>query len=541
MQIENSFTKMIKCLICFGILFFIGIICASIINNLDLLANGNIDPKIYFEDDSFYYFKVAQNIANTGNCSIDTLNKTNGFHPLWLLMLIPIFKFSLYNLMSYLKIIVVIQSIIYLFCLFLIYRIISNWLEWRAGLFAIIIFIYPLYSRLMLNGLESGIQIFFTTLTIYLILTFRLFEEGREKSLFLGMLFGILMLARLDAIFLIISFCFLMILKLFISDNSLSNSKLFFYQVAYTNIVAILITLPYFTWNYLSFGHLMPISGYVTTDISFKSIINLPDAIINFTKMIDKFIPITTSLILSLFYIFLYIYMKENVRLSNKFTKYFRFIEVMVWLGTGAISHIVYTLLFDKTKGYWHFSIHFIVILFGLPFLFNLFITYNEKNRILRGISFVILIFMVLFVVNKNLKFKQGWKFGANSYKAAIWARDNMEKNAIFGMRDSGIFSFFSQRRVVNLDGVINNYEYQEYLSSGKFSEYVTKNNISYIVSCYFEKKEPIKEYELTGKLKFSAGHRIFGENSGFIYLVKEQEVYRSYVKNVPLIIFSMH
>ena len=42
-------------------------------------------------DDAFYYFKIARNIINGAGCSFDGLAPTNGFHPLWMVFLLPIY------------------------------------------------------------------------------------------------------------------------------------------------------------------------------------------------------------------------------------------------------------------------------------------------------------------------------------------------------------------------------------------------------------------------------------------------------------------
>lgn len=44
-----------------------------------------------FQDDSFYYFQVARNVASGHGFTFDGLHRTNGFHPLWLLVLVPIY------------------------------------------------------------------------------------------------------------------------------------------------------------------------------------------------------------------------------------------------------------------------------------------------------------------------------------------------------------------------------------------------------------------------------------------------------------------
>ncbi len=44
-------------------------------------------------DDSYYYFKIADNIAHGLGSSFDGISPTNGYHPLWLAVLIPVFGF----------------------------------------------------------------------------------------------------------------------------------------------------------------------------------------------------------------------------------------------------------------------------------------------------------------------------------------------------------------------------------------------------------------------------------------------------------------
>ena len=49
---------------------------------------------IFFEDDFFYYLKVAQNIAHGHGSTFNGLVQTNGYHPLWLLALTGLSFFS---------------------------------------------------------------------------------------------------------------------------------------------------------------------------------------------------------------------------------------------------------------------------------------------------------------------------------------------------------------------------------------------------------------------------------------------------------------
>lgn len=48
----------------------------------------------FFEDDFFYYVQVAQNLAHHGISSFDGIHLTNGYHPLWLLVLTALLTFT---------------------------------------------------------------------------------------------------------------------------------------------------------------------------------------------------------------------------------------------------------------------------------------------------------------------------------------------------------------------------------------------------------------------------------------------------------------
>ena len=70
-------------------------------------------------------------------------------------------------------------------------------------------------------------------------------------------------------------------------------------------------------------------------------------------------------------------------------------------------------------------------------------------------------------------------------YTSATWARDNTPKDATFGMTDCGYFAYFSQRRTINLDGLINGYEFQHALTSSDLPRYFEHCHMDYV--CDYE------------------------------------------------------
>jgi hypothetical protein len=43
-------------------------------------------------DDAFYYFQIARHVASGDGFTFDGIHTTNGFQPLWLMSLVPIFR-----------------------------------------------------------------------------------------------------------------------------------------------------------------------------------------------------------------------------------------------------------------------------------------------------------------------------------------------------------------------------------------------------------------------------------------------------------------
>ena len=46
-------------------------------------------------DDAFYYFGIARNVAEGHGSTFDGINLTNGYHPLWMLLSVPVFGLGL--------------------------------------------------------------------------------------------------------------------------------------------------------------------------------------------------------------------------------------------------------------------------------------------------------------------------------------------------------------------------------------------------------------------------------------------------------------
>jgi hypothetical protein len=163
----------------------------------------------FSSDDSFYYFKVAQNIVAGKGVTFDGINPTNGFHPLWMLVCIVVFAIFNGNLIQPLHALVVVATLMSAASTFLVFRVTRKYLsEWVALLAATCwAFLIPIHSAVVENGLETGLNALMTLLLINLVVDWDIaWKEGKDKPAqlwWIGVAAALVVLSRLDNVFLV--------------------------------------------------------------------------------------------------------------------------------------------------------------------------------------------------------------------------------------------------------------------------------------------------------------------------------------------------
>lgn len=185
-----------------------------------VFAPANSLMNWFSSDDAFYYFKTAQNISEGYGVTFDRIGRTNGFHPLWMLVCIPIFALARYDLILPLRLLVVVASVLNAATGVVLYRFLSRSLSCpTAALVAITwVFLPRIHQVTTLLGMETGINAFFT---IWLIERISALQANNEKELDsqlqagngpplfqnqlwkVGIIAALVLLSRLDTVFLV--------------------------------------------------------------------------------------------------------------------------------------------------------------------------------------------------------------------------------------------------------------------------------------------------------------------------------------------------
>ncbi len=168
----------------------------------------NLPNKWFTRDDAYYYFKVAQNISEGHGSTFDGINPTNGYHPLWTLVCVPIFALARFDLILPLRILIILLAGLRAATSLLLYRLLGNVIARPIAMLVALYwaFDYAIHTTAYQQGLETGLAAFCLVLFLFLL---QRFERDRKTAPVKGKQIALLSIAatlvtfsRLDMVFL---------------------------------------------------------------------------------------------------------------------------------------------------------------------------------------------------------------------------------------------------------------------------------------------------------------------------------------------------
>lgn len=172
-------------------------------------APANNLLNFYNTDDAFYYFKVAQNIASGLGSTFDGINLTNGYHPLWMLICIPIFSLARFDPYLPLRIMVMVAAGITAASSVMLFKLgkrvfSTTTAAWMAMFWALYDVINNIVTK---GGMEAGISGLFIILLLYRLAVLEDLRKQRgltwKDALITGIFAALALFSRLDNIFLV--------------------------------------------------------------------------------------------------------------------------------------------------------------------------------------------------------------------------------------------------------------------------------------------------------------------------------------------------
>lgn len=170
-------------------------------------APHNFSTRWFTRDDAYYYFKVAQNISEGHGSTFDGINPTNGYHPLWMLVCVPIFTLARFDLILPLRVLLVVMAALSVSTSILLFRLLKKIVGepiamLAASFWAFNIVVHEIITQ---QGMETGVVALSVVLFLYLLQkTESKSQLSRADLVILALAALFVIFSRLDGIFLVL-------------------------------------------------------------------------------------------------------------------------------------------------------------------------------------------------------------------------------------------------------------------------------------------------------------------------------------------------
>ena len=461
-------------------------------------------------DDASYFFEIAENASSGKGFTFDSLGATNGYQPLWVYFLVPLFRFVPAEPEAMVRIIAVIQVFLSGAALLILHRLLKRICSAFAAPAGALFFVAFVLAPAV-NGMESALLVLLLLLTVDRAVRSGFPDLcGRAESFRIGLLLGLVVMARLDTAFL----CIAVALLLLLSAIRGKKRKKRIAALGMTTLGASLVILPYLIYNEARFGSPMPISGLLKS--------SFPLVAAKRGMLLEPGPVGLFALALGVLHLVSYVMRrgKERNLLDG----------AIAALVVAFLLHYAHTVLFMRWAVFrWHFMGYRVLAALALPCLLDRFSGFLPRpSRIAAGvlvIAAIILSGSERYWNRFTAEPRDHWSVAA--YEAAVWARENTPKEAIFAMKDAGHFGYFSGRRVVSLDGIVGDIAFQEVLRERRLGTWLESRGVSYLVQHAFWEYPAVNDgtYETVGLTYTSRLHLV---ESDTLRLSCEEEIYRS-------------
>ena len=453
-------------------------------------------------DDAYYFFTVARNIAHGRGITIDGTHWTTGFQPLW--GLVCAVAFLAPSDRAALAIIYVVSIALWLASAPLFVRLVRR-LSLApvpgsvAALLAVLFLGEAQFTHNYFNGMETGLYL---TLVLCLLLAFHDYlavepnHVGPRRVLGLGVLAGLTMLARNDAIFL----CGALLAATLLFGKRRQPVR----DVAIIVGVASMLVVPWLAYCQWASGNPMPQSGIATSigvrgyvplaSIAHKIVLSIdPLGFLKVRALIDDHLAPAIVVTLAIAALLALCWRRLRPVLAPPSG------WIVLSLAAAALCLLLYYPLVSAAGQFFE---RYFTPLKLLVFLLLALLIVRGLSRLERTpLAGVLIVAVAAATVGSNLywivrDYGRPWRshLGPEAYQ--IVRSPYAAGTSRIGMAESGRLGFLYPTRVVNLDGKMN-VEALHALLAGALDRYIQSANLDYIMLhdedvAFFDKTMPM-------------------------------------------------
>lgn len=507
--------------------FFVSLLIIILIPHLfAVFAHQKIILNWFTTDDAFYYFKTAQNIVEGQGITFDGIARTNGFHPLWMILLVPIFTLARYDLILPLRLVIALQALLGLGSALILFQFIrTRCSRWTAFVTALIwAFIPIIYKVVFKGGTEAGLNAFFLVL-----LWWQYYQVSEKLSqgkiniwriVALGCLASLTFLSRLDNVCLIFIAGGWLLLRFWRQPGAESVTPIstfkWWLKLGFSYFTPVVTTLGlYLVVNQLYFGSAMPVSGKIkrwwgtlkytvygkppkSVSDFFSEVFSPNDSIGPWAIVIsplNNFRDWYSALAIGSKFLWGAVLIALLGMIVFLIIRNRKFVVTTFWhwnlipLLAGCIIQIIYYKASGHTaqkEWYWMAEMLFVVLLLGivLETLARGAMKLPQGDKLVAAGALILTAALVIPYLKTPFQVINYVPSNEEHFylRRANWLAENTEPNSMIGMTGSGSSGYFVQDRVlVNLDGLISSQEYFVHLQNATADEYLESIGLDYV------------------------------------------------------------
>jgi hypothetical protein len=425
-------------------------------------------------DDSYYYFQTALNFTHGRGWTFDGLHPTNGFHPLWMAMLLPVFAAWGDDPLLALRMTGVLVALVAAATLWVGWKAFGALAGRRGAVIGLLLLLQPFALYALLNGLETGVLILSLLFLMWMTHRHGLLapDAGTRRDLALGAMLGLTFLARLDSVFLVPALVAVVFVGA-LQDGGVRALGPAARKLVTVGVAFAVVGAPYLAWNQVTFGHLVPISG------ALKSTFPVVSFDVSRLRSFHTLYGIGQMAVATLgLGVLAWQLLREGAgpRWVGKGGAFG--LCAMMW-GASAI-HLAYSILYVVFgANWWHHASYLPVTLAIASMMFALIDDALDRRAWVMAGGVVLSI--ALLAGGLVLEGRRRGDARVHWYEAATWARAQLPRDAVIAMTDCGFLGYFAGHPVVNLDGIISSYGFQVALRDHRLSQYLAAAKVTHI------------------------------------------------------------
>jgi hypothetical protein len=444
-------------------------------------------------DDAFYYFGIARNVAHGHGSTFDGIDATNGYHPLWMLMAVPVYALGMDGTPA-VRLLLVVQVICYGGALALIgwmaARLIDGWPRlWakrpddagRAGTWCTAIValalvaaaVDPFVAKVFVNGMESGVLVVLDAALLAVAVTWRgrMLTAGSSASRWAtGLLLALIVLARTDAVFLLAVMGIWALAEARPLGREAVQPLVQLFALPAVTLVAYLVS------NQVMFGIALQISGLTKRAPLTLGRVGWAVVALVVAGLIAR-----------------WGYRRSATRRARtRFGRVAEFTASTSWFASFCVLVVAYYQAFQAQQWLWYYCP---VMLYALCLLVIGVADFAESALVeaptsspakaLLPVSAILLLPLLAAIVFETSQFA-----APDRYSIAVADRDageyidgHLPRDVVLASWDAGALGYYAHRPVINLDGVANSYEYYQASRNGTVGDFLRARGVRGIVN----------------------------------------------------------